>query len=205
MPAPRPTEAFRERLASLLERMRETPTAFARGAGIDRSTLAQLLDGRADRLPRAETLVANARHGRVSVDWLLGLSQSEQVGAAVIEAALQFERTSRTPVDDMFLAWMREAAGSRIKTVPASMPTFLQSEAALRHEYEGALSGDIDDRLHFARSRLEFWRQPDTELEVAFPLQQLDLLASGAGRWRGMAADDRRRALEHMADTYDQL
>jgi transcriptional regulator with XRE-family HTH domain len=180
-------------------------SAFARGAGIDRSTLSQLLDGRAERLPRAETLIAVANFAHVSVDWLLGLSQSEQIGAEIIEAALQFERTGRSPVDDLFLEWLKDAVGYRIKTVPASYPDFLKSEAVLRFEYEDALTGDVHDRIQFARGRLDFWRQTDTELETAFPMQQLEILATGAGRWNGMAAADRRRGLEHLRDVYDQL
>ncbi len=205
MAPPRPTDVFRERLGEVVARSGLNPSAFARGAGIDRSTLAQLLDGRDQRLPRAETLIAVAAFARVSIDWLLGLSQSEQIGAEVIEAALQFRRPGRGPVDDLFLDWVREAVGARVKTVPASLPTFLMSEPALRFEYADALSGDVDERIHFARSRLDFWRQPDTELEVAFNLQQLEMLAEGAGRWRGMPAADRRAALEHMRDLYDQL
>lgn len=201
----RPTDLFRERLSEVVGRSGLNPSAFARGAGVDRSTLAQLLDGRVDRLPRAETLVAVAAFARVSVDWLLGLSQSEQVGAEIIEAALQFQRPARGPVDDHFLEWMRDAVGARVKTVPVSLPTFLMSEAALRQEYGGALAGDIDGRIAVARSRLDFWRQPDTELECAFPLQQLEMLAEGAGLWRGMARSDRRAALLHLRDVYDQL
>ncbi|HUG63532.1 MAG TPA: helix-turn-helix transcriptional regulator [Methylomirabilota bacterium] len=198
-------DIFRERLGHVIARSGLNPSAFARGAGIDRSTLAQLLDDRIDRLPRAETLVAVATHAHVSVDWLLGLSQSEQIGAEIIEAALQFERTATSPIDDQFLEWLKDAVGVRIKTVPATFPDFLKSEAVLRFEYQDALVGDIDARIQFARTRLDFWRQPDTELETAFPLQQLDLLAKGAGRWSGMPVQERRQGLEHLRDVYDQL
>jgi transcriptional regulator with XRE-family HTH domain len=198
-------DIFRERLGQVIARSGLNPSAFARGAGIDRSTLAQLLDDRLDRLPRAETLVAVATHAHVSVDWLLGLSQSEQIGAEIIEAALQFERTAASPIDDQFLEWLKDAVGVRIKTVPATFPDFLKSEAVLRFEYQDALVGDIDARLQFARTRLDFWRQPDTELETAFPLQQLALLAKGGGRWSGMPVHERRQGLEHLRDVYDQL
>jgi transcriptional regulator with XRE-family HTH domain len=199
------SQTFRERLIAVMNRLGDTPTAFARRAGIDRSTLAQLVDDRTDRLPRADTLVAVSSAARVSVDWLLGLSQSEQLGTEIVDATLQFEHTGRAPVDDLFLGWLREAVGYRIKTVPVSFPDFLKAEPVLRFEYRDALVGDIDARLAFARSRLDFWRQPDTELETAFPLQELALLAAGEGRWSGMAAADRRRGLEHLRDLYAQL
>jgi transcriptional regulator with XRE-family HTH domain len=205
MPTSRPADVFRERLGAVIARSGLNASAFARGAAIDRSTLSQLLDDRTDRLPRAETLVAIAGFAKVSVDWLLGLSQSEQLGAEVIEAAMQFEHSGQAPVDDRFLAWLREAVGFRIKTVPVSYPDFLKSEAVLRYEYELALSGAVDHRIMFAQSRLEHWREPDTELETAFPVQQLEAMADGAGRWRGLPAADRRRGLEHLRDLYEQL
>ena len=91
------------------------------------------------------------------------------------------------PLDN--IEWLGHA-GFRIKTVPVSYPDFLKSEAVLRFEYRNALTGDVDARVEFARSRLEFWRQPDTELEAAFPLQELELLAAGKGRWAGLSAVD---------------
>jgi transcriptional regulator with XRE-family HTH domain len=199
------SRVFRRRLAGLLDQAGETPSSFARRAGIDRSTLAQLLDDRSDRLPRAETLVAVAVAAEVSVDWLLGVSDTRLTAADIVEATLQFEHTARAPVDDLFLGWLRDAVGSRIKTVPVSYPDFLKTEAVLRFEYRDALAGDVEQRIGFARSRLDFWRQPDTELEVAFPLQELALLAEGRGRWAGLDVDDRRAGLEHLRDLYDQL
>jgi transcriptional regulator with XRE-family HTH domain len=205
MAVQRPVDLFRERLAVVMARSGLNAAAYARGAGVDRSTLAQLLDPRNDRLPRAETLIAVAAFSRVSADWLLGLSQAEQMGAEIIEATLQFARSRPIPVDDLFLGWLKEAVGFRIKTVPVSFPDFLKSEAVLRFEYGEADAGDVEHRIHFARTRLEFWRQPDTELETAFSLQELDLLAAGEGRWRGMPVADRRQGLEHLRDLYDQL
>jgi transcriptional regulator with XRE-family HTH domain len=205
MIASRPVDLFRERLGIVMSRTGLNASAFARGAGIDRSTLSQLLDPRIDRLPRAETLIAVAGFAHVSVDWLLGLSQSEQIGAEIIEWALRFEPTRQSPVDDAFLEWLKEAVGVRIKTVPATFPDFLKSEAVLRFEYEAALVGDLENRVDMARSRLEHWRQPDTELDTAFPMQQLELLALGVGRWRDLPAVERRRGLEHLRDVYSQL
>ena len=46
-------DAFRRRLEELIDRSGVTRTAFAARAGIDRSTLAQLLSSKNQRLPRA--------------------------------------------------------------------------------------------------------------------------------------------------------
>jgi transcriptional regulator with XRE-family HTH domain len=198
-------DGFRARLGTVIERTGLSFAAFARKAGIDRSTLSQLLDADADRLPRAETLAAIASSCNVSVDWLLGLSQREEIGAAIIEAVLQIETTEASQLDDRFMDWLQEAAGFRIKTVPATLPDFLKTEAVLRFEYAPSLSVDVDKSLELARNRLDFCRRPDTELEAAVPVQAFESLAAGAGLWSGLSAADRREQLRYAAELYDSL
>ncbi|MFO1147088.1 MAG: helix-turn-helix transcriptional regulator [Alsobacter sp.] len=202
--SPSRTEDFRTRLEGLIARSGLTASTFARGAGIDRSTLSQLLDERSERLPRAETLMAIARHSRVSIDWLLGLSGSEQVGADIIEAVLQVRSDSRTEMEP-FVDWMKEARGVRVKTVPVTYPDFLKTNDVLRFEYAASLAVDADRSIEIARTRLAVCREPDTELEAAFPVQNLELLATGAGVWKGLPPRVRREALESLRDVYDQL
>jgi transcriptional regulator with XRE-family HTH domain len=188
----------------LIARSGVTASAFARGAGIDRSTLSQLMDERSDRLPRAESLVAIAGFARVSIDWLLGLSNSEQVGAAIIEAVLQVRGEGEETLEP-FVDWMKEAQGVRVKTVPVTYPDFLKTDEVLRFEYASSLAVDADRSIEIARTRLAVCREPDTELEAAFPLQNLDLLATGAGVWKGLPAAVRRDALVSLRDVYEQL
>lgn len=195
---------FHARLATLIERSGQSASAFAREAGIDRSTLSQLLDDRATRLPRAETLVAIARHGRVSVDWLLGLSESDRIGAAIIESVLQVEPT-RSPGDDRFVDWLREAAGFRVKTVPSTFPDFLKTPEVLRFEYSAALTVEPDRAIRIAAERLAACREPDTEIEAAFPLQNLELFAEGTGPWRGLPIAARKAGLVYLRDLVRQL
>ena len=68
---------FRERLKMLVRRSDLNQSGFAAAVGIDRSALSQLLSGATTRLPRAETLLNIASENKVSLDWLLGLSQDE--------------------------------------------------------------------------------------------------------------------------------
>ena len=71
------SDVFRDRLKQLLLRSGQNQSEFAGAVGIDRSALSQLLSGASTRLPRAETLLNIAAENRVSLDWLLGLSQDE--------------------------------------------------------------------------------------------------------------------------------
>lgn len=195
---------FRRKLELLIARSGLTASAFARGAGVDRSTLSQLMDARADRLPRAETLMAIARFARVSVDWLLDLSTNEHVGAAIIEAVLQVRGEGQQTIEP-FVEWMKEAQGMRVKTVPVTYPDFLKTDDVLRFEYASSQAVDADRSIAIARTRLAVCREPDTELEAAFPAQNLQLLAQGAGVWTGLPVSVRRAALEALRDVYAQL
>jgi transcriptional regulator with XRE-family HTH domain len=198
-------DLFRARLKAVMVRMGLNAARFARGAGIDRSTLSQLLDDKATRLPRAETLVAVAAFSRVSVDWLLGLSQREQIGAEIIEAVMRIEASSRNPVDDGFYAWLKEATGYPVKTVPVTFPDFLKTEAVLRFEYAASLAVDPETGIRLARNRLDFCRHPDTQLEAAFPIQALEVFAAGGGIWKRLAADVRLAQLDHMRALCEEL
>ena len=85
---------FRERLKMLLQRSDLNQSAFAAAVGIDRSALSQLLSGASTRLPRAETLLNIAAEHKVSLDWLLGLSQDEGL-TGEIRASLEIEEGAR--------------------------------------------------------------------------------------------------------------
>ena len=79
-------DIFRKRLAVLVRRSGQNQSAFAARIGIDRSALSQLLAGSATRLPRAETLLAIADEHKVSLDWLLGISQDEGLASEIRES-----------------------------------------------------------------------------------------------------------------------
>ena len=104
MAHPTAAQGFRDRLERVIAQAGLNQAGFARHVGIDRSTLSQLLSSDNDRLPRAETLVAIARGCRISIDWLLGLSQREQVGAELVEAVLTIETQAHAPFDERFPA-----------------------------------------------------------------------------------------------------
>ena len=87
--------------------------SLARRVGIDRSTLTQLLSAEVDRLPRADTVAAVAAELKVSLDWLLGLSQVEKLGADILHESLQVAQSAQHPVDEQLIAWFEEAAGDQ--------------------------------------------------------------------------------------------
>jgi transcriptional regulator with XRE-family HTH domain len=203
--SPGPHDVFRDRLGQVVARSGLAPAAFARAAGLDRSTLSQLLAGAMPRLPRAETLAAIARAAHVSVDWLLGLSQREEPGAEIIEAVLQVEPYGRIPAGDTFLAWLREAQGSRICTVPIGLPDFLKLDAVLEEEYPPGAAGKPGTAAESVRRRLALMRHPQHQLELCVARESLEIFARGIGRWGRLDPALRRRQLRHMAALADEL
>ena len=67
---------------------------------------------------------------------------------------------ARTIADDQLLDWHREAAGYKIRHVPATLPDIFKTEAVLRWEYDRFLGktpdqamAAMDDRRRWLRER----------------------------------------------------
>jgi transcriptional regulator with XRE-family HTH domain len=196
-------ELFRERLKTLLVRSDLNQSAFAASVGIDRSALSQLLSGSAPRLPRAETLLNVATEHRVSLDWLLGLSQDEGV-TGEIRDSLEMEEGSGAFDHTLLARWHAEAAGTKIRYVPTGIPDLLRSRELI--EYEAALSNrSREQQADETQYRIDYNRRPETDMEVCMPRQTLEIFARGLGIWSGLSADERSNQLEHMASLLDDL
>lgn len=193
----------RQRLALLLARSGASQSAFARSIGIDRSALSQLLAGAAPRLPRAETLVALAQQHKVSLDWLLGISHDEGL-AGEIRESLEIEE-GRGAFDRTLLArWHGEAAGSKIRYVPAGIPDLLRTDALIDYE-AGIARRDAESQHGEAQYRIDYNRRPETDMEVCMPRHTLEIFARGLGVWSGFAPERRAAQLVHMARLLDDL
>ena len=196
---------FRQRLGLVLARSELGQTAFARAAGIDRSTLSQLLAAEVDRLPRVESIAAIARIGNTSIDWLLGLSQDDQPDAGLAAESLQIEPDAPSPIDARLLRWHQEAAGYRIRHIPTTFPDLLKTDAVIEHEYAHSVAPDPQRRIEITQSRLDYLRQPETELECCTALQTFEAFARGEDIWRALPVAVRRAELEHVAALCDEF
>lgn len=189
--------SFRERLDRLIVRSGLNQSRFATEAGIDRSAMSQLLSGETTRLPRAETLIRIAQMGHVSLDWLLGISQDEGMSAS-IAPALALEEVQGGHNDTILASWHGEAAGTKIRYVPATIPDLLRTRAIIRHETRET-KREPDIQIDEAEARVAYTRRTETDMEVCMPYQQLDMLRDGLGIWQGVTANDRREQILHMA------
>ena len=196
---------FQQRLRQVLARSELSQTEFAQAAGIDRSTLSQLLAPGADRLPRVESIAAIAHVGNTSLDWLLGLSQGERADGGVLAESLQIERDAPSPLDERLLRWHREAAGYRIRHISTTFPDLLKTEAVIENEYGHYVAVGPRRRIEITQSRLEYLRQPETEIECCTAVQTLEALWRGEDVWRSLSLALRRAQIEQIIALCDEL
>lgn len=198
-------ERFRERLTQIIQDLGDSRSAFASRIGLDRSTLSQLLAPGNERLPRAETIVAIAEAGQVSVDWLLGLTHEERLGAELVESAMEVEAGAGKPMDERLTRWHAEAAGYKIRYVPSTLPDLLKTQDVIRYETQ-EYGGEVPAKhLVQAEERLAYSRLPETEMETCSSFQAVESMALGEGIWRKLPIDSRRQQLAHMSKLVEEL
>lgn len=194
---------FRERLRQLLQRSDLNQSAFAAAVGIDRSALSQLLAGDSTRLPRAETLLNIAAQYKVSLDWLLGVSQDEAL-TGELRPSFEIEEGSSAFGEPLMSKWHSEATGMKIRYVPAGIPDLLRTRELI--DYEADISHrSREAQRDEAQFRIDYNRLPQTDMEVCMPRHTLEIFARGLGVWADFPADQRRRQLEYMASLLDDL
>lgn len=190
---------FRERLDTAIRAADSSRSALARETGFDRSTLTQILNGDDPRLPNVHLAARCAEVLGVSADWLLGLSDRHERAVDILSASFEFRKATRTPADEFVQACHREAAGYKVRYVPASLPDALKTEAVLEYEYRAFLGKTPEQAIVAMQDRLEHIRSPGSDVEVCTRLDTLTSLAHGDGYWEGLATPARREQLEHIA------
>ncbi len=196
---------FRRRLEEVIGKSGLSRSAFAARIGVDRSTLAQILSPNQDRLPRAETLAAIAADQQVSVDWLLGLTQEGRLSAAIITQPLEIEPGAFSPADERLTRWHAEAAGYKVRYVPATLPDLMKTEEVIRYEYREYTGSVPESRIEAATARLNSVRHPESEMEICSAVQSVVGFARGEGIWAELPAAARARQIEVMIRLSDEL
>ena len=196
---------FRTRLGSALQDSGTSQSALARAIGIDRSTISQALGTEAPRLPGAHVVASAARVLGVSADWLLGLSDRPESAEALSAAALSLTEAPRALIDTRIFEWHQEAAGYKIRHVPAALPDMLKTDAFLTWEYEPHLGRTTAQAIHATRERLAWMRETSSDYEIALPLHELQAFASATGYYAGLPAHIRLAQLDHLYQLTEQL
>jgi len=199
------TRLFRTRLIDAMDRADTNQSRLAKRTGIDRSTLSQLLSPQLVRLPRADTVAELATALHVSADWLLGLTESEGLAADIMHESLEFAPATGAPIEESVAQWYDEAAGQKIRYVPATLPDLLNTETTTEYIFNAFQARSPASAKREVEGRLEYIRLPETDVEICMPLELLEGFALGEGHWRNMSADDRRAQLRNMVRLTDEL
>ncbi len=195
----------RARLTQALATSGLSQSALARAIGVDRSTLSQALTDTGTRLPGAHVIAASAAALGVSTDWLLGLSDRPESAADLVSTSLTVSQAPRALVDEQIYAWHREAAGYKIRHVPATLPDMLKTEDMLFWEYGPHLGRTTQQAIGASRDRLDWMRDSGSEYEIALPLFEIDSFLRGTGYYRGLPAALRLAQTDHLIALSRQL
>ena len=198
-------DRFRRRLARAMATAKLSQSALARQIGADRSTISQALTGQGARLPGAQVVGACAQALGVSSDWLLGLSDRPESAAALTAAALTLTQAPRALVDERIFGWHQEAAGYKIRHVPAGLPDMLKTQDMLEWEYRPHLGRTTAQAINASRDRLDWMRAARSDYEIALPLHEAQSFAAGTGYYAGLPAATRHAQLDHLFDLTSQL
>ena len=198
-------EQFRTRLARAMQDTGTNQSALARRIGVDRSTISQLLSDDGARLPNAHVVGACAASLGVSADWLLSLSDRPESAAELLAGSLSLTRAARALVDERIFDWHREAAGYKIRHVPATLPDMLKTRALLEWEYSPHLGRTATQAIGASADRLDWMRQARSDYEIAMPRFELHSFAHGTGYYRGLPRDIRLDQIDRFLKLSEQL
>lgn len=195
---------FRTRLAEAMAEKGMSQSALARATGVDRSTVSQLLTP-GKRLPNAALAADCAAVLGISADWLLGLSERPEPLAEILARSLQVTEAPRALIDETIFSWHREAAGYKIRHVPATLPDMLKTRAMLEWEYAPGLGRTAEQAIGASQDRLDWMRGARSDYEIALPLHELAEFAGATGYYEGLPAALRLEQIDRLIGLSEQL
>jgi transcriptional regulator with XRE-family HTH domain len=196
---------FRTRLARAMQDSATSQSALARQIGVDRSTISQLLTDDGARLPNAHVVGACAGALGVSADWLLSLSDRPESAAELLAGSLSVTEAPRALVDERIFDWHQEAAGYKIRYVPATLPDMLKTRALLEWEYAPHLGRTADQAIGASEDRLTWMRSAQSDYEIAMPLFEIHSFVHGTGYYQGLPLDIRLEQIDRLLALSEQL
>ena len=199
------SELFKTRLRQIMEQEKISKSALARRTGVDRSTIGQLLHSQFPRLPNGQLVADLATTLGVSADWLLGLTNRPERPGDIVAAAMALSPAERSSADEQLLSWHREAAGYKIRHVPATLPDILKSEAMLDWEYRSVRSKHLEQAIGAMRDQLDWLRSGASDYEISLPIHELKACADGTGYYEGLDKAVRVEQLGLIGDAASSL
>lgn len=198
-------QQFRVRLKSAMAQQQATQSGLARQIGVDRSTISQLLNGSGARLPNAQVVGECAAALNVSADWLLSLSDRPENTADLLAGSIAMTPATRTMIDEQVFNWHREAAGYKIRHVPATMPDILKTDEMLAWEYAHHLGRTSQQAIDDSTNRLNLMRQSTSDYEIALPVHEIESFVRGHGYYHDIPDALKHRQIDHLLTLIEQF
>ncbi len=198
-------DLFRARLNEAMQIRGTNRSMLARDIGVDRSTISQLLAPGSARLPNAQVVGECAAALGVSADWLLGLSDRPESAAEILANSFELTKAPRALVDEQIFDWHREAAGYKIRHVPAALPDMLKTQKMLRWEYAPHLGRTTDQAIGASEDRLAWMRGSRSDYEIAMPLHEMQSFARAEGYYAGLPVALRLEQIDRFLELHEQL
>lgn len=199
------SELFRNRLLSAMEQTGLSRSQLARETAVDRSTIGQLLNGDLPRLPNAQLAADAASALGVSTDWLLGLTDRPERPGDIVAATMALSPAQRSISDAQLLGWHKEAAGYKVRHVPATLPDLLKTEAVLRWEYSALRDEASLQAIDAMQEQLAWLEGGASDYEIGLPLHELSACASGASYYEGLDRSIRHDQLRYIAEKCENM
>ena len=196
---------FRERLIEVMSVKGMTKSGLSRAENVDRSTIGQLLKNDQPRLPNAQLAADAANALGVSTDWLLGLTNRPETPGDIIAAALSLSPAERTSADEQLLEWHHEAAGYKVRHVPATLPDILKTKRILDWEYASVRERRLPEALSAIQDQLQWLSSGVSDYEIAVPVHEIESCAAGTAYYKNVEKDVRYEQLGFIADQCDQM
>ena len=198
-------DVFRKRLQEAMLRKNVTRSGLARTSKVDRSTIGQLLKDDHPRLPNAQLAADVAVALSVSTDWLLGLTNRPETPGDIVAAAMALSPAERTSADEQLLEWHHEAAGYKVRHVPATLPDILKTERMLQWEYASFRDRRLPQAFAAMQDQLEWLSSGVSDYEIALPVHEVESCAAGTAYYKGISKSVRSEQLNFIADQCDQM
>lgn len=191
---------FRKRLTEAMHTKNITKSALSRETKVDRSTIGQLLRDDKPRLPNAQLTADVAQALSVSTDWLLGLTNRPETPGDIVAAAMSLSPAERTSADKQLLEWHHEAAGYKIRHVPATLPDILKTEGMLHWEYASFQDRNLPDVFNAIQDQLAWFSSGISDYEIALPIHEIKACAAGTAYYEGISKTVRYEQLAFIAE-----
>lgn len=198
-------DIFRKRLDEAMSRKGVTRSGLSRKTCVDRSTIGQLLKDDHPRLPNAQLAADVADALGVSTDWLLGLTNRPETPGDIVAAALSLSPAERTSADEQLLEWHHEAAGYKVRHVPATLPDILKTKRMMQWEYESFLERWSTEAYTAMQDQLEWLASGVSDYEIALPAHEIEACAEGTAYYKSVEQDVRYEQLNFIANQCEQM